>query len=497
MSPSAAPRRGITRLAVWPVAGLPLWVAVLTVVGLALRLFRLGDAPLWVDEVQTARAIARPWGPMLSATLAQAHPPVYYAGLKAWTEIFGATPTSLRLPGAVIGAATVPVAAAAARRLGGSGAARWAAVLVAISPFLVQHSREARQYALVAFLAAAMVLLVAREISGDGLAPTPQLVALSALGSFTHYFFAVFVVAVCAFLAWQPARRAPRSALGLAAAIGPSLAALALAAVTATPITVPRHSFGLELVPGMVYALVNGYTLLPSSAQLYLAGQRALVPYLPVALLSLSLIVVLVAAVASRACCLATRRILSLAALSVALLVLGAVAARAPINPRYLAPGAPAVLISLALLLDQASGWARAAGIASVAVMMTASALLMIDPGYGHEDTANAGRWLDAHVPADQVILVPGGDMGELASYAWPGHPVRTYPPPALVVNGGNVDRVAAGLPFFGQDQVVYVLGRAWWTDPQGVLVKALDRRYASCPGTTARDLPIRCYRRG
>ena len=114
----------------------------------ALRIFALGAESLWFDETYSVMLAEKPlsWG---MVTLPGG---VYLALLHFWLAL-GRSEIAIRLLSAAFGIATVPVVFVLARRLFGWRPALWAAGLVAISPFHVWYSREARMYALAGFFA--------------------------------------------------------------------------------------------------------------------------------------------------------------------------------------------------------------------------------------------------------------------------------------------------------------------------------------------------------
>jgi hypothetical protein len=119
-------------------------------VGLLLRLLQF-SAPFWYDEAFTAMLSRLPFERMMAAVIGDVHPPLYYLLTHGWQ------PGALRWLS--LGAGLVCIVAAyalAPGRLGGHGAA-W---LVALSPFMIYYSAEARAYALIAALYALLILTV-------------------------------------------------------------------------------------------------------------------------------------------------------------------------------------------------------------------------------------------------------------------------------------------------------------------------------------------------
>ncbi|MGH7727693.1 MAG: glycosyltransferase family 39 protein [Vulcanimicrobiaceae bacterium] len=167
---------------------LPTWLRVAVVVALALGLFfrfdHLGRKTFWEDEiygtmhalgytetqvvasatgVRTAADLQRFVGigpearpiPGLASTIAALvvedpqHPPVYYLAEHLWIDAFGGNAATIRALSALFGALAIPAFALLAYELFGSpSAALIAAALLALSPFFVLYSQEAREISL-------------------------------------------------------------------------------------------------------------------------------------------------------------------------------------------------------------------------------------------------------------------------------------------------------------------------------------------------------------
>jgi 4-amino-4-deoxy-L-arabinose transferase-like glycosyltransferase len=208
------------------------WVVALTLLGLAARGLFLGLIPLWSDEAFMGVLMRRSIVDMITVVHNDNHPPLQYILVRLAT-LFGNTPTTLRLPSVVAGAAAVPVAMALGRRIGGDHVGIAGGAIVALMPLLVLWSRDARMYALATTLLLAMTLALWRAIDDPG-AGRVAIYGLAVLaGLYTHYLVALAVPAqlLAAILFLRPARS--------------TAVRLVLAAATA----------GLALLPWLIYAL--------------------------------------------------------------------------------------------------------------------------------------------------------------------------------------------------------------------------------------------------
>jgi 4-amino-4-deoxy-L-arabinose transferase-like glycosyltransferase len=104
---------------------------------------------LWFDEVMSTVWAARPAGEIWRVGLAlvqDKHPPLYYLALHGWTALFGPGDGAVRALGVIAGALAVLPAYGIGVMLGGRRAGAFGALLVALNPFLVWYSQEARMF---------------------------------------------------------------------------------------------------------------------------------------------------------------------------------------------------------------------------------------------------------------------------------------------------------------------------------------------------------------
>jgi 4-amino-4-deoxy-L-arabinose transferase-like glycosyltransferase len=201
----------------------------LVAVAAALRFTRIGHQSFWLDESFTVDLVQRPFGDMLSGVArTESTPPVYYVLAWLWAKLSGHGEAGLRSLSALFGTLTVPVAWRAARELFTPRVGLVAAALVAVNPYFVWYSQEARAYSLLVLMAALSLLFFVRALRER----TPRAFALwalvAALGLCTHYFAAFLLVPEAVWLLWVTRDRAAWAAAGAVAAVGAALAPLAL-----------------------------------------------------------------------------------------------------------------------------------------------------------------------------------------------------------------------------------------------------------------------------
>jgi len=471
------------------------WVLAAVLAGLVLRFVRLGAAPLWFDEVLSVQWLEGPWAQIPALCLHDNHPPLYFAIAKLAYDWLGPSAWAVRLPSVLVGVLVVPLAAAAADVLAGRRAARWAALFTAIAPVLVHHAQEARMYAMVSTFAAANLLALARWTTGRS-ERLGWLYAVSALLlAATHYYAAFYVAgtALAAMVArpWPVRRWLP--AVGVAAA--GCLAGFLSAVFLSIHFAGGQYTLGWVLLPGALWSLIGGYALLPDTFALHDHGARAALPYLPVALLAAPVIA---------ACALVGLRSAGRAGLlalvlpllpALVLPLLVPFVLDVAVNPRYFQSVVPALLVLLALgaaSTSVARRFAPALGAGTAAVLVIGTVLHLAEPGHGREDIAGAGRWLATNVDATQPLLVTSHQMAELARFHWTRWPIVDYPPDFAAIDPLRAQRLAERLTW-RNGRAIYVFGRAWGSDPDGALERAIQRRWPSCGEFHARGIRIYC----
>ena len=203
----------------------------ITAIAAGVRFSTLGVQSFDHDESVTAARVLQPSLAQTLAVVAQLerNPPLYYVVAWLWAKVLGTGQVDLRLLSAIAGTLTVPVAFLAGRELASRRAGLVAAALVALNPFLVWYSQEARSYAFLVLFSTLALFLFARALRS----PTRRGVALWALASIlalSSHYFAVFAIVPEGL--WLIAKVRPRrwalGAVGTTAAAGFALLPLAV-----------------------------------------------------------------------------------------------------------------------------------------------------------------------------------------------------------------------------------------------------------------------------
>lgn len=161
-------------------------LAAIVVAGAALRLYGLSVNSLWLDEATTLQISSLPfWGIAFADPV---HPPLFYWIEHVAVHLFGTTEFGLRLVPALCGILAIPVFYLLGKETDGPATGIIAAGLIAVSPFHIIYSQEARMYSLVLLLVSLAFLFYLRAMNGNTLREWALFGLFSALSVWTHYY---------------------------------------------------------------------------------------------------------------------------------------------------------------------------------------------------------------------------------------------------------------------------------------------------------------------
>src|ERR687892_476162 len=200
----------------------PVAIAVVVVASVVLRFVQ--RSPLWLDEAQSVNIAALPLGDMFEALRHDGHPPFYYVLLHGWMDVFGKSDFAVRALSGIFAVATLPLVWVAGRRLAGQAGARWALVIVALSPYSIRYATETRMYSLVMLLVLAGYLLLSDALIDPRPRRLAALTLISGLLLLSHYWSIYLLAATGLVLAarwwWRPQQRGKTGRAILAVAAG-------------------------------------------------------------------------------------------------------------------------------------------------------------------------------------------------------------------------------------------------------------------------------------
>ena len=170
-----------------------------TLIGLALRVISINTRGLWLDEAITVKQASRAFLVVIQKLATGVHPPLYHITMHFWLKVFGRSEVALRSFSVLVGVIAIPVAYWAASRIYDRRTGLIAAGLVALSPFQIWYSQEARMYALLflaGLLSTAFLVLAVRE---NRVHLWIGYLGFTTMGLFTHYFFLFLIMGQIAF----------------------------------------------------------------------------------------------------------------------------------------------------------------------------------------------------------------------------------------------------------------------------------------------------------
>lgn len=138
-------------------------LAIILLGGIFLRWRIILRDELWYDEAFTGILMRLPFAEFLNVTFNDPTPPLYYFLVKFWTAFTRVGDFQLRSLSMIFGVATIVFVYLAAKELFAKQAAVFASALVAISPFFVEYSVEARAYSLYGLVFAVTLYLLAKK----------------------------------------------------------------------------------------------------------------------------------------------------------------------------------------------------------------------------------------------------------------------------------------------------------------------------------------------
>ena len=172
-------------------------------IGVVTRFFTRSS--LWLDEALTVNYASLPLSELPDALKHDGHPPLFYALLHGWMNLFGSSDVAVRALSGVFGLLTLPLIWILGRRKGGPVLAWVAVAVVAVSPFAVRYSNETRMYALVILLVTIGWILIDDVVVG-GKATVLRFVVLALVGAallYSHYWSLWLLAALGATSLWK------------------------------------------------------------------------------------------------------------------------------------------------------------------------------------------------------------------------------------------------------------------------------------------------------
>lgn len=420
-------------------------VGLLLLGALLLRAAGLELQSLWLDEFLAFSIGQASWSELLRLSRGiHGQSPLYYVLVKGWTALFGRDDvTVMRSLSVALGMVSLVQTYAFVRAFVGSTHAQVSLAVLAVSPFHLYFSQEARMYPLliVEILAAAhLVLRLVRDPAAQTPARLAALALISVLALYTHYYAVLYLGALGLFalLYYRSTRRA---FWGVAAAYGvagllyiPWIPAL-LAAAQGGGHSFTRFVELKFLYTAFTFALGYSSVVLDAAAKDDLIGTFLdHAPLLATGGVSFGWLLL----VGARELWRKDRQIAVFAALVLVLPVLTAtlVSISFPIiSERYFTPGLPVFALVLATGILAERKWRRWAPL-GVAALLVAHSLVnyYANPRFGHHDWRKAAAFVEQNIAPDEwIVFHPGFVAKCFRFYSESSHPAAHVKRPLQV----------------------------------------------------------------
>ncbi|MGI8855763.1 MAG: glycosyltransferase family 39 protein [Thermomicrobiales bacterium] len=180
-------------------------LALLTLLGGAMRRYHLGQQGLWFDEADIVMRARQPLPDLLRNFI---HPgengPLYTLGLACWTRLLGTSEGAVRLPSAIAGTLAIPAMYALGRTLRGPRLGLIAAALLTISPYAHWYAQDAKMYSLLVLLTIVTTWLLLAAVRRGGAAWIAYgVTAAVTLGIHATFLLVLAAHAVIAWIVWR------------------------------------------------------------------------------------------------------------------------------------------------------------------------------------------------------------------------------------------------------------------------------------------------------
>lgn len=178
-----------------------LFVGLATLIGAVVRWAIIVKSSIWHDEGFSIMLSLRTPLEVWAGSARDVHPPMYYELLHYWMELFGSSVLSVRSLSVVAGVLIIPLSFLTVKKMFGARAGVLTAFFVALSPFLIRYSIEARMYGVLGvftLLALYTVVILVHQPKSNW---AYLLYALAvAAGLYTHYFMALAFISFWVYL---------------------------------------------------------------------------------------------------------------------------------------------------------------------------------------------------------------------------------------------------------------------------------------------------------
>jgi uncharacterized membrane protein len=477
-------------------------------IGLVLRLYRLNYQSFWNDEIITIYNTNISIHDMIVNPRDINILPLYYIIIYPIMRLH-IEESLLRFPSMIFGLMSVVLFYLVIHHLFHSRIqiGLIGTVIMAVSPFHIWYSQEARPYIVLLFFSLLSLLLVQMIIQGKSNLWLRLCFVISTAATFYCHTVAIAFIGFLAIyvLIWTP-RSQWRDWLLLFGAVALLLTPGIYRLLIIPPVGTanPLRSTSLLAIPYAMWVFSTGYSLGPSLSELHTSGPlNTLFPYIPIIFplmvffSGLSLFGALRLLRHNRSL---FWTILLWFLFPCAFGILGSVFTRHPFNVRYIILSFPAFVIFLAVgVFYIKSSYIRIMSFSIIIVVSTFSLMnYYFDERYHRDNNRAAGQYLTTHALPDDLVLVSAAYTAPNLRYYYRGTSeihIRGYPrgrdfaeiPSNRRANGELTSTFPAKATKIDSDLEAIIgdrerfwlfLSRTFHSDPKGRIRTFLDERY-------------------
>lgn len=457
---------------------------VILAVGIALRFIALGRQSFWHDEIDSVMTASGGPGDGLLEIILNIHGPLYLVLLKGWMALVGDGEGAIRILSALLGSVGLVLFYRAGLRLVGRAAALAGLALLAVSPYFLWYSQEARNYALlfdVGLLAVPAFLADIERRTRGTFAATLITTVAACLANLSGFFLLAFH-AVYGLTAGRregyPIRRLAVLLLVAVVVLSPWI--LRAGGTTgelhlgrpeegSSVLAVKGESPpGLLSIPFTFYSFSLGFSVGPSIEELKIHGAAALVPHLPYLISAAGLfgLLALWGLIAVRKSARLFWILLLWASIPVALMLfLSALNLKAP-NPRYasLAFAPYLLLIAWGVVAIRYRVVRAVVLILLLLVSLRSDYQYFTNPRYWRPNVRGAGELLRREGRADDVFVAYS--LIYPVTYYMRGFAPMVRPRVSDFADEASMERWLR-LSVGDRERMWIVQCHGWWMDPQ------------------------------
>ncbi len=154
------------------------------VLGVGLRSYFMASSMTYDESYTFLTYVNRNWGNVFNYSMPNNH--IFHTILvKISTLIWGAHPLTIRLPSFLAGIVSIPLVFVLSRKIMGGEKYGVGAVLLAVTPYMIYYSANARGYTIIVCLSLVMICLGLECVDNPTLAKSVLIAAIASIGIYT------------------------------------------------------------------------------------------------------------------------------------------------------------------------------------------------------------------------------------------------------------------------------------------------------------------------